>query len=469
MLLFVLWCGCMALSLALCGSGFLHPESYSFLPHYLSGRPLLELIYDNHITDWGNYQARDPGFFFDWLDCQFIAWCVQRGHPHFFSATHYLMHLAAGFALWRIAVRYLGTGRFIALGLVLLLWTSPSAMLYSSFYRAAKVGLFLATLLVIWAWLAAREDRPGAPGWTRAVLFGVLAAALPMFDKQGFLFLGAFVCFLARNVFVRRSVRDQRLLISGLAALAFAWSYQRFLGPGITRHLLGYEVNRGYTSIPVAELLAHPAEIVKIAFGSPLLTLDSFRFALGALPAGLALIAGWWLWRQFASQPTAEPRWLGPGWCFCGLILFVVALYSAMLMLFPLMLSNEHRRFFYCLPVAALWLATAAAALGEGVRRFPAQRGWLELAVIALVAGNLFGLPEQRFVLRQGKYRSYVENATFVRNALRPENIAATGLTPVEAATLLPQTEYFRDAVPPSLREDRIFLALFSRHAPPAR
>ena len=457
------WLGFAFVSIVLCGAGFLHPESYSFLPHYLSGAPLLDLIYDNRITDWGNYQARELGFIFDWLDCQFIAWSVQRGHPHFFSATHYGFLLLAGVALWRIGTRHLGLDRLVAFGLVLLLWTCPTAMLYTSFYRAAKVSLLLTTLLVVWAWLNARAHRDGGRGWFHVALFGLLAALLPMFDKQGLLFLGAAVLLLARNAIVQRTACDRRLLVAGLLALAFAWSYQRFIGPAITLHLLGYEVNRGYTAIPFADLASDPRFLGTVALGAPLLAFDSFRIPLGNLPAGLALLAVWWMWRQFAAMPAAGPQWLSPAALFAGLILFVCAVYAAMLMLFPLLLSSEHRRFFYCLPVAAFWLVAVAVALGESARRSPERRRWLALAVGALVVGNVFALQEHRFVLRHGHYEPFGKNAALVREALRPASIAAAGITPSEAAALLGQAPYFRDAVPPSLREDRIYLSLLAR------
>ena len=248
LLLAVAWLACTGLSLALCGDGFLHPEGQSFLPHFLSGQPLLTLLYDNRVTDWGNYQARELGFLFDWLDAQFIAACAARGVPHFFSACHYLLHGVAGLALWQIATRHLGLSRVLSFALVLLLWTGPSALLYTSFYRTAKAGLLCATLLAAWAWCAARARG----GW-RTGLFALLAAALPMWDKQGLLFLGALVLWLARDAWLDRTPRTRALLAAGLGALVFAWCYQRFLGPALTRHLLGYEVNRGYTAIPFGE------------------------------------------------------------------------------------------------------------------------------------------------------------------------------------------------------------------------
>src|SRR5687768_1313733 len=74
MALLGLWLCFVGLSVVFSGTGFIHPESHTFLPHYLSGRPMIELIYDNNATEWGHYQARELAFVFDWLDCQFIAW-----------------------------------------------------------------------------------------------------------------------------------------------------------------------------------------------------------------------------------------------------------------------------------------------------------------------------------------------------------------------------------------------------------
>jgi hypothetical protein len=162
----------------------------------------------------------------------------------FFSATHYVFLLAAGFATWRMGTRHFGLGRLAAFGLVLLLWTGPSAVLYTSFYRAAKVGLLTAALFTTWAWLNARACNDGARARWCAALFAVLAATMPMFDKRGLIFLVALVLFLVRNAVVASDRSSKLLLMAGVAAFLAAWCYQRFLGPSITRHLHGYEVNR---------------------------------------------------------------------------------------------------------------------------------------------------------------------------------------------------------------------------------
>lgn len=464
LLLLLAWVVMVALSLVLGGSGFLHPESYSFLPHYLSGRPLLELIYDNRVTDWGNYQARELGFVFDWLDCQFIAWCESRGYPHWVSISHYLLFLLAGLALWRIATNYLALSRIAAFGLVLLLWTCPTAILYSSFYRAAKVGLLTASLLTIWAWLGASREDASWPR-LRVLSFGILAASLPMFDKQGLIFLAGFLLFLGSNVFFSPSPRTRQLFVAGLVAAVFAWTYQRFIGPALTYHLLGYEVNRGYASIPFRELATHPKFLGNVVFGALLFTLDSFRIPLGNLPVGLALLAGAGIWRVLPGALAGQSSWRSSRWLFAGLALLIAGVFAAMLMVFPMMFSNEHRRLFYPLPVAAFWFVVVAAALAEAVRRWPRHAQWVEIGLFALVLGNLFALQDHRFLFRHGKYQPYIENAARVRSALLPANLRLAGVDPAEAAALLAAAPYFRDAVPPSLREDRIFLLFLSRHA----
>ena len=463
------WLGVVAVSLGLCGSGFVHPEIYSFLPHYLSGQPFFEIITDNRVTDWGHYQARDLSFVFDYADCQFIDWCWRHGHPHFFSAMHYLLLLAAGLALWRVATRYCGVSRLLAFALVLLLWSGPSVMLYTAFYRVAKMGLLLATLLAAWAWFRARAPRAGG---ARVALFGVTAVLLPMFDKQGLIFLGALVLFLARQALVHQTPRERRLFFSSVAALALAWCYQRFLGPWMIAHIHHYEIERDYASVPLAQLLAQPRFLATVVGGAPVLAFDSFRFPLGNLPFGLALLAAWWMQREIAARPapasvrTGWRRVLAPRWLFPALAALVGAVYAAMLMLFPLIFSSEHRRFFYGLPVTALWFLAAAVALGACARRRPDLARWLELAVFALVAGNLFALPEHRFVLRHGHYASFCENAARLRWALRPENIAHAGVPPAQAAALLTDAPYYFDAVPPSLDKDRLFLFFLSRASP---
>jgi hypothetical protein len=447
------------LSVAVCGAGFIHPESYSFLPHYLSGRPFLELIFDNRATEWGNYQARELAFVFDWFDAHFIQWCVQHGHPHFFSFSHYGFVFFAGLILWRICVVHLALPPLTSLAFVLLLWTGPTAMLYTSFYRSAKAGCLFAVLLTILAWLHAR--RSGS--LLAAAWLAVSATLMPLFDKQGFIFLAWLVMGLLWQFLRHRRAVEVRLFTAGMVAFAFALVYQRALGPWLAWKFAGIPLNLGYASLPFGRLLRDPGATLAIAGGSVLMAYDSFRVPLGNLSFGLGLIVLWWIWRQYRRPPipgTPSPSNGGP---FLLMVMAICGLFGVMLAIFPQMNSTEHRRFFYGFPVLGIWLTVAAGAVAIASRRRPRSRGWMEAALLALVAGNLFAVQEHRFILRHGKYAPYVVNASRVLAAVRFASTDEPSISPLEAALLLPHAGYFPDAVPPSLKEDRIYLLFRSR------
>ena len=469
--LLALWLLFVGWSVYSCGDGFLHPETYGFIPHYLSPRPVLELIYDHDRTNWGTYQARELSHLFDWLDVQFIAKCVDAGRPHFFSLTHYAFLLAAGIATWRVANRYFGLGHVVSIGLALLLWTAPTAVLYSSYYRTAKVGLCLAALLFVWAWNYSQGFARtwGKPGIWPATALWLAGVAMPMFDKQGLLFLIAGAAFLAARSFATKERSDRVLFGVGGAALCFAILYNHALDPWITERLLGYRPSFDYQSFPAAEFFSSPQHVATVGVGAPLFALDSLRFLAGDLPLGVVLlgIAGmhWLFLRSGSEQSIRASKWFTPAAVHVATWICVMGVFALLLIWLPGLFSNEHRRFFYGLPVTSIWLVVLMSAASATLRIWPACGKWLVVVIGTLVLSNVTAMPEHRFVLRHGKYRPFVENATKVRHALQPSEIAAQGIPPKAAEDLLKSAHYFRDAVPPSLREDRIFLLFLARTA----
>lgn len=55
--LFLAWLAFVACSLTLCGSGFIHAEAFHYIPHYLTTRPFLDLVFDANATE-GCLRAR---------------------------------------------------------------------------------------------------------------------------------------------------------------------------------------------------------------------------------------------------------------------------------------------------------------------------------------------------------------------------------------------------------------------------
>ncbi len=467
-----LWVCFVAGSVLLCGTGFIHPETHSFLPHYLSGRPFLELIFDNRTTEWGNYQARELAFVFDYLDCQFIAWCAEHGHAHLFSASHYLLLLVAGFALWRICARHLALDHPVALGFVALLWSTPTAIFYTSFYRSAKVAVLTASLCTIWAWFSAAGARRGSTtalfSW-KYPLFAICAFCMPMVDKMGLAFLCMLGGFLATRWFRTRSRGDASLLLAGGAALGAAIVYGWKIGPALTMAMVHYPAETGYSSLPLGEIIGEPRRFGAVILGALLFTLDSFRIVLGNLPAGLALAAAFAIWRLLPRDGAATGfrGLLSPAWLFVIGCCAVFGLYAVMLLRFESMFSTEHRRVFYSYPVAGLWLVVAAAAVRYAVLALGA-RGmlWARIAVVLSVTGSLYAVQENRFVMRHGKYAPFYENAARCFTALRPAALAEAGLTRKQAATLLAEAPLPGDGAIVDVRQDRVYLALAARIAP---
>ena len=466
----ILWAGFVVASITACGAGFLRPEAFTFLPHYLQDRPWYELIYDTSGTDMATYQAREVGHALTYLDSRFILWSVLAGHPHFFSVTHYLLLLACGFLLWQIGARSLKLPAPVSLGLILLLWTSPTAFLYSSYYRGGKIGLCFGTLLLAAVWFSFQQTPEVARRRERQLLawLGIAALLLPMFDKQGLVFLFVATAFCGQRALVTRHWKDRAALLAIGGALFVALSYNWFIGPLLTRNLGHAEPDLTYQSLPILAFLHAPRHIAIVLFGAPLMAVNSLQFVAGNLAMGgflAALAAVFWVLCQVETT-GAEPwrRMFRPEKLYLALLFLVVALFAVLLIRSPNMFSNEHRRFFYGAPLSAVWLVALAVFASLCEQRWPGLRGWLTVGIAVLVVGNVFALLDHRFVLRQGQYATYRQHARRLTYALAPGRILRQGVDPTEARARLADALRYFEKGPRALAHDPIYLVLLARY-----
>jgi hypothetical protein len=465
----LLWACFVVASIAACGAGFLRPEAFTFLPHYLQDRPWYEIVFDTAGTDMATYQARELGHALTFLDSRFILWSVLAGHPHFFSASHYLLLLGCGFLLWQITARSLRLPAPVSLGFILLLWTSPTAFLYSSFYRGGKMGLCFGTLLLAAVWFSFQRLPAGAPRRERQLLVWLgIAALLPMFDKQGLVFLFVAAAFCAQRALVTGHWKDRAVLIPIGVALFVALTYNWIIGPLLTLKLGHTRPDITFQSLPIFALLRDPRHIAVVVFGAPLMAVSSLQFVAGNLSMGIfvaALGAIYWLLAQLPA--TGAKPWrdiFRPEKLFLALLVLVVALFAVLLIRNPLMFTNEHRRFFYGAPLSAVWVVALAVVAALCLQRWPARRGCLTVGLAVLVVGNIFALLEHRFVLRQGKYAAYRQSARRLTYALAPERILEQGVNPAEARARLATSPLSVEAPPGDLNSDPIFLVLLARY-----
>ena len=466
----ILWAGFVVASITACGAGFLRPEAFTFLPHYLQDRPWYELIYDTGGTDMATYQARELGHLLTYLDSRFILESVLAGYPHFFSLTHYLLLLGGGLLLWQIGVQSLRLPRLVTLGLILLLWTSPTAFLFSSYYRGGKIGLCFGTLLLAAVWFSFQQTPAVARRRERQLLvwLGLAALLLPMFDKQGLVFLFVAAAFCGQRALVTRQWKDRAALLAIGAALFVALGYNWILGPLLTQRLGHAEPDLTYQSLPISSFLHNPRHIAVVLFGAPLMAVNSLQFVAGNLTMGVflaALGAIYWLLAEVKTTGTEPWRtFFRPTRLYLALLCLVVALFAVLLIRSPLMFTNEHRRFFYGAPLAAVWIAGIAVLASLCQERWPVRRGWLSVGMAVLVIGNVFALLDHRFVLREGQYAAYRQSARRLTYALAPSRILRQGVDPAEASARLAAAPHSFEVGPRTIDRDPIYLVLLARY-----
>src|ERR1043165_9137229 len=135
-------------SLVVGGPGMLHEEMNVRLPAHISGKPILQIIFDAKSMNIGGWEGRQLSFLFDIIDGNFVAFSIRHGVPHFRSLTHYIFTLLLMLYLWSFFTRILKLDRLLSLLLLALLLTTPS-FIYSYYYRTSKIGVTLFVIILL--------------------------------------------------------------------------------------------------------------------------------------------------------------------------------------------------------------------------------------------------------------------------------------------------------------------------------
>jgi hypothetical protein len=404
--------------------GVLHYEVEERLPYYLSDGSLLGKLYDSEYLDGGMYQARELSYFFDYIDCKFISWCVALGHPHFLSLTHYVFLLVMSLVLWRFGVEELKLARWIALGVLLLFWTAPAVFLGGAVFRTAKIGVALAVVVLYWRIcrvLRAARENPGCCLSARLwlVCFG-WAWAATLFDRQGAFMVGVIVVFLGFWFFGYREKSVRKLLGAFGAALALSILYNHIIAPWLTLMTNNYWPDFKYQNLPWRDLIAMP--VFYITWGLSLY-FEAIRFFLGNIPEWGAVLAVIGLICLALAGGTgrqeSKPFYSGA----LGLVLSQTALIWVMLILMvlrhPPLVWPELQRVYYLLPVGSMFAMTFLLALSRPQTRRLLPKWCLALLLGAALLGNIVALPRHTAIVREGHARADYQSTAALLDALR--------------------------------------------------
>lgn len=412
----------VASSLLALKGGFINPEAETFLPHYLRPIPVYQKIFAPEQTDWGLYQARELSYFFDWLDCRFIAFSCSLGVPHFLSLTHY-----AGFALIGLALGYFARSALnlpsgLSLGLMGLWLTSPCVLVGGSYYRSAKMLAAVALSLAgisSWLYLKARiQSRAGPVYLASNVLFLVVAA---LADRQGMFLGAAFALWFAMRAVTFREASSARLTAAALLAVAIGAVYAYWLGPLAIRHFDGDPPSLEYMQVLLRKAMTDIQGLKDLFWYGPTAAVQELSATLGGLPwLPLLLGMGWLGWHLASGHQAAsgarKRRILVAAWYMMPLMVFM-AMYSLMAVRHgDVVRLQDFKIIYYPLPLAALGVLMLSLVVASLRQSGSVSVSTLTVLVWVLVAGNIGNIPLSKFLYSTGTYSAQIRAA--------PENLA---------------------------------------------
>jgi len=407
--------------------GFAHPEIYNYLPEYLSGKPLLAILYNSKILDMDLYQARELSYFFDFIDCKFIEFSILHGHPHFLSITTYIFLLTIGLLIWHFSVKAVKLPPLTGLVIVLLYWTSPSVFLAGSYFRSSKNGVALTSailFLLLHKFLSMDNSNPekhiSNTSWL--VLFAV-AWASTLFDRQGFYFIGMIILLISfwHVAFPHRS--NISLLGVFGATLTISVLYNLWFAPFLTEYFNHYQPNFSYQAMPWGSLISAP--LTYIAAGA-FLYLDTLRFMFGNLPLevatiGLTIVIAE-VFRRLVKKRKVSKELSRFNVASIGLILMNVVLLvdldTLMVLRHPALLWPDVRRVYYWLPQAVILYMSLALCISNLKDLRGAYAHVILILLLLAIIGNVISIPGHNAYLVDGHLKAYVEFAPKLLDAL---------------------------------------------------
>lgn len=441
-------------------------STIGFLRHYLSDMPFLQKIFDVRVTDNSAFQSRELSFVFDYIDAQFIDWCIGWGIPHFYSLSHYVFTLLIGWWVYRFAIKNLNFNPFISLLLVIILWTAPCIFFSATFYRSAKIST---SFFLLWYFISLYKVLAGSgklnrpytdlKSWIKIhVEIALLGLAVVFTDRQGFFFMLTVLLFLAFKWFSIPSRNTAILFFSCLFAIAFNTFYNYYLGGKIIFALNGYYPDFTYQKIPWSMLTDWWHYQDAIFFGEATdILLQEWRLLLGNVPTFLIFAFGILLvfvfaryvdWTLKNPSTNQEIRVKGVTGALVFLFLiFIIVLNMLMRMRHPAIYQEGYFRYYYPIPVTVILFILIILFIQVIHNQNLVKNFTLTVIVLLVALSNIFSLPSHKSMLRSDT----------APRAMRIKN------TPVflEALKNLDNPNY---AVSDSLANKPIFQFLKNRH-----
>lgn len=269
----------------------LHKEMDIRFPAHISGKPILQIIFDADSMNIGGWEARQLSFVFDIIDGNFVAFCIRLGFPHFRSFTHFVFTLIIMLYLWSFFTRILRLDRLMSLLLIALLVTTPS-FIYTFYYRTSKIGVTLFVLILLCEMFKLIKGKTyldvkiSTPIWI-TFMFLTATLALMLFDVLGGFFATVIIAYLFVADLYKPDTRKTAALFGMLIGYASWVMYFLYIGPAIMLDITGQTANTSYlTGAPFQYFFGF------LFLAIPGFIIDMIRFLFGYIPetAGAILL-----------------------------------------------------------------------------------------------------------------------------------------------------------------------------------
>lgn len=223
-----------------------HGELDIYLPHYLSDKSTLKIIFDPlcelDLTR-SSFRGRELGNFFNFLDAKLLALTFKYRHPVFVSIIYYLCLISITVFLGVIVRKsYIKNSTSIQL-LLLMLLSSPPVIFGGLFYRTNKIISATAILFVI-ILLDLIKRNPSFRKDIQYFFLFTFSMIASLSDEQGFaLVLLVLAWGITKNISKKISLETvQKILIM---SATITLTYRSFIGPYIFE-----QVNNLTASVP---------------------------------------------------------------------------------------------------------------------------------------------------------------------------------------------------------------------------
>jgi len=427
----------MVFSWVVGGRGMLHTEMNVRLPAHISGKPILQIIFDADSMNLGGWEARQLSFLFDVIDGNFVALSIRLGVPHFRSFTHFLFTFIIMLYMWSFLTRTLKLDRLLSLLLIALLLTTPS-FVYAYYYRTSKIGVSLLVIILLGEMYKVLKGdiylgiKIKKPFWLMLTfLFATLG--LMLFDVLGGLFATVIIAYLFLAL-IYKPDRNKSVALAGMLTGYTIWVlYFLYLGPAIMLATTGQKADTAYlTDAPFQYfvgflLIAIPpfiADMAQYLFGyitqsggaivlawmlttSMWLTLRPKKTALGTSTQGTAVSNSERTKPKFLSKLRSLISRYEPVLSMLFILGGITIIYALLVTRHAPILWPDVRPIYYIMPAQVALLFSVATLLARArikwMLKFPGMHYFTIVLLAFFLLGNIRGSIYVKDVLFHGQ------------------------------------------------------------------